>query len=289
MAAGSREGTATVYDSHAHLSMSAFNADRQQVIDRVRNTGVSFLEVGYDERSSVLAVRLSRAFKVFCSVGIHPHYAGSDAGTDSPRDSSGIQLRWEKLRKLIAANRDVVKAIGEIGLDFFRNLSQRDEQIACFEMGLSLARELHMPVIIHQRDAMEEVLDVLERLHPGTPLIFHCFAGDIASARRCLQLGGYLSFGGPLTYPRNWSLRELVRFVPSDRMLVETDSPYLPPQSKRGSRNEPVYVLEVLGLIASLTGKTLHDVSTLTLYNAAHALCIEPDEIRLPEPNSSSH
>lgn len=265
MAARSRNGLAgaILVDTHVHLTESAFDADRDSVLERARSCGVTFVEVGFDEDSSALAAEFAREQGLWCAVGIHPHYAVSKDSCES---------RWKVIEALISSHGDCVRAVGEMGLDLRKSAAPQEDQIHCFSLGLDVAKAYGLPAIIHQRNAKEEVLSVLRAKPPGSPVIFHCFSGSLDYARRCLDAGGFLGFGGTLTFPRNDELRELLRFVPLDRVLVETDCPYLAPQAYRGKRNEPAYVREVAGTMAKVTGKDFDEIAGLTSENAARIL-----------------
>lgn len=252
-----------VFDTHAHVSTSPFNEDRDQVIKRARLSGIGFLEVGFDEESSRKSLNLAQSLDGYCAVGIHPH--------DTARQQS-LECRWKYVEDL--AQSPQVKAIGEIGLDYFREFSPKQSQIEGFCMGLEVAGRTGLPVIIHQRDSSDDVINVINNCPPGTPLIFHCFSQELGYARKCLDLGGYIGLGGSLTYPRNDYLRDILRFLPPDRLLVETDCPYLPPQSKRGKRNEPSYIVEVVNTIAQILEVTFNEIAEITLKNALRVFAI---------------
>ena len=257
-------GAQKIFDTHAHVSARAFDQDRQQVLERARDLGIVFMEVGYDEESSRKSVALAEKIGGFCAVGIHPHYARGD---------DDLEARWAYLEDLVTGC-PRVKAIGEIGLDYFRNLSPKRDQMDAFVMGLDLARRHGLPVIIHQRDSARDVVSILEQHGRDIPLVFHCFSEDIDYARRCLDLGGYIGLGGPLTYPRNGYLRDMLKFLPQDRLLAETDCPWLPPQSKRGKRNEPAYIVEVIQTMAEVLRQSPNQISRLTLDNAVRVFAI---------------
>jgi TatD DNase family protein len=207
--------------------------------------------------SSAASVDLAAAHPwLYAAVGIHPHDAlqATDAGL-------------AELRRLAA--RPKVVALGEIGLDFYRDRAPRDTQRDAFRRQLRLARELGLPVIVHDRDAHDEVLAILREERAGEiGGVLHCFSGDLVMARACLELGFYLSFPGSITYPKNEAAREVVRSVPVEQMLVETDCPYLAPQSHRGRRNEPALVRHTAGAIAELKGLSVGDVARITTLNA---------------------
>jgi len=245
-------------DSHAHLDGPRFAGEVAQVVARAVTAGVTqMLTVGCDLPSSQASVALAEEHPaVYAAVGIHPH----DALT---LDAAAL----DELRRLAAHPR--VVAIGETGLDFYRDRSPRTAQRAAFRAQIRLARELGKPLIVHDRDAHDEILAILrEERAAEAGGVLHCFSGDLAMARACLELGFYISIAGPVTYPANEGLREVVRAVSVDRLLVETDCPYLAPQSRRGKRNEPALVVETAAKIAAVKGLTLDDVARVTTLNA---------------------
>ncbi|MGI6627048.1 MAG: TatD family hydrolase [Bacillota bacterium] len=256
-------GKPCIFDTHAHVSTDAFDKDRCQVLKRARLSRVSFMEVGFDEDSSRKSLMLAENTKGYCAAGIHPHEVARE---------QCLENRWKHIEELASHFR--VKAIGEVGLDYFRNLSPQGVQRDAFAMGLDLARRLGLPVIIHQRDASEDVLSLVKAHNPGTPLVFHCFSQGLDYARRCLDLGGYIGLGGPLTYPRNGYLRDMLSFLPPDRLLVETDCPYLAPQAKRGKRNEPAFIVEVVASIAAILGRPPGEIAKITFDNGRRAFGI---------------
>ncbi len=222
----------TFIDTHAHLDFSQFKNDLEPVLERAREKGVAaVVNAGTDEQSSLRSVELSKKYpQVGASVGIHPHGAAR------------VSKNWlEKLEKL--ASEDVVLAVGETGLDFYRNLSPREAQEQIFREHLRLACRVQKPVIVHSREAHSETLQILkEEPLPSKGGVMHCFSGDRKQLEAFLDLGFYVSLAGPLTYPRSHALRELLNYIPQDRLLMETDSPYLAPQAYRSKRNEPAYV-----------------------------------------------
>lgn len=246
-------------DTHAHLDSATFDQDRQEVIARAREAGVSHMvTVGTDLESSRLNIDIAESHSdVFAAVGIHPH----DAPTATPE-------ALEELKSLIRSRSKIV-AVGEIGLDFYRNRAPQDVQRDAFRRQIRLAREVGLPVIVHDRDAHEETLEILkEEKAAEVGGVLHCFSGDLEMAKACIALGFYISFPGTITYPRNDEARTVVRGVPVDRMLVETDCPYLSPQSFRGKRNEPAFVRHTAEKIAEIKGLTVEDVARITTLNA---------------------
>ena len=250
--------TLDLFDTHAHLHFPEFDADRDAMLDRARAAGVRrMLTIGTEPESSRAAVALaSREADVWATVGIHPHDA---AGADS--------VALGEIERLAAEPR--VVAVGEIGLDYFRNLSPREDQQRAFRALLGLARRIGKPVVIHCRDAHEDVLRILaEERVTDVRGIMHCFSGDVAIARRCLDLGLLISLAGPVTYPNARALPEVARFVPADRLVVETDCPFLPPQGYRGKRNEPAYLAITATRVAELRGEPVESMVARMTANA---------------------
>ncbi len=250
--------TPDLFDTHAHLHFPEFAGDLDEVLARARAAGVGrMVTIGTDVETSRAAVALAaREPDVWASVGIHPHEAsGADAAV------------LAEIERLAAARR--VVGIGECGLDFFRNLSPREDQARCFRAQLALARRVRKPVLVHCRDAHEETLAILGEERVGeTRGIMHCFSGDVAIARRCLDLGLLVSLAGPVTYPKARALPDVARFVPADALVVETDCPYLPPQPHRGKRNEPAYVAITAARVAELRGEPLDALAARATANA---------------------
>ncbi len=246
-------------DTHAHLDSGRFSQDLDKVLARAREYGLSHIvTVGCDLNSSQASIDLANTHpQIYATVGIHPHDAGQ-------ADTAGL----DRLRDLACSEAKVV-AIGEIGLDFYRDRSPRDVQRAAFRAQLGLARDVGKPIIVHDRDAHEEIVEILQEENAREiGGVIHCFSGDLAMARACLDMGFYISFPGTITYPPNEELRNVVRSLPVDRMLVETDCPYLAPQKKRGTRNEPAFVRHTAEKIAEIKGLTLDDVARITTLNA---------------------
>ena len=250
---------ADLFDTHAHLHFPEFADDLGAVLARARAAGVRrVLTIGTNVETSRAAVALAaREPDVWASVGVHPHDAGE-------ADATALA----EIEELAAEPR--VVGIGETGLDFFRNLSPRDAQERVFRAQLALARRVGKPVIVHCRDAHEATLAILAEERVGEPGgVMHCFSGDVEIARRCLGLGLLISLAGPVTYPKARALPEVARFVPGDRLVVETDCPFLPPQPYRGKRNEPAYLAITAARVAELRGESLPTLAARTSENAA--------------------
>lgn len=244
-------------DSHAHLEMDEFEGDRDAVIQRARENGVgAIVTVGVNLEDSRKAVALAERYDtVYASVGVHPH----DVTTID-------KTTYDQIKDLSKSER--VVAYGEIGLDFFRNRSPGDIQIRRFGEQLELAAELELPVIIHDRDAHREIVEMIEARRSDHGGVIHCFSGDYDMALRCLDMGFYISIPGTVTYKKSEPLREIVRRLPMDRLLIETDCPFLSPEPKRGRRNEPAYVVYTAHRIAQIKELPCEEVERITSRNA---------------------
>ena len=256
--------TPDLFDTHAHLHFPEYAADLPDVLARARAAGVRrMLTIGTGVETSRAAVALAgREPDVWAAVGIHPHDAAS-------ADDTALA----ELERLAGVAR--VVAIGETGFDFFRDFSPRDAQARAFRAQLALARRLGKPVVVHCRDAHAETLAILAEARVGdTGGIMHCFSGDLDVARRCLDLGLLISLAGPVTYPKARALPDVARAVPADRLVVETDCPFLPPQPHRGQRNEPAWLALTAARVAALRGEPLEALAARTTANARALLRI---------------
>ena len=245
-------------DSHCHLDMKDFNKDRGEVIGRARKEGiVHMISIGIDVKSSESALALARQYSfISATVGCHPH----DADACGTRD-------LETLSRM-AAEPEVV-AWGEIGLDYYRNYSKKENQRKIFEAQLDMARAAELPVIIHDRDAHHEVYATLEKMGKGERKgVIHCFSGDMDLAEAFIALGYYISIPGTVTYKKAVQIKEVAAKIPLDRMLVETDAPFLAPVPRRGRRNEPSLVTHTAREIARLRDIPFETVAEQTTRNA---------------------
>ncbi|VAX23836.1 Uncharacterized metal-dependent hydrolase YcfH [hydrothermal vent metagenome] len=244
-------------DSHCHLNHPKFDEDRAEVVARVRTAGVKYLlNVGYDIPTSGFAIELSEEYDfMYAAVGVHPHNAAS-------LDDSAL-WRIEDF-----ARHHKVVAIGEMGLDFYRNISPRDVQRRAFRAQLALAKKIGKPVIIHSRDAMDETLSILKEEDVSQiGGVMHCFPGTVDDMRRAVDMNMFISFSGNVTYPKAEGLREALAHTPGHRLLMETDSPYLAPQKKRGKRNEPTNLAEIIAKAAEVRKVTIADMERITVTN----------------------
>ncbi len=251
-----------LFDTHAHMDFPQFDGDRVDLIRKLGESRVAVLNVGADLRSSEASLGLARSYPfVFASCGVHPHDAKSFTPT--------AEAKLEELLRRGAV------AVGECGLDFYRDLSPRDGQVRAFRAQLRLARRLELPVILHERSAWETFIAVLREERPPRGVV-HAFAGDADRAREIVSLGLHLGIGGPFTYRKNESLRQAAAAIPLDRILPETDSPYLPPEPFRGQRNDPGKVRLVAERLATVRGMPVAELAAITWDSACRLFSITP-------------
>ena len=246
-------------DSHAHLDMPDFAPDLPQVIQRARDAGLSHIIcVGTDESAWSRCLELAGDYPmIYAALGIHPHEA--------------VQVNDRSLTQLAEhSHSPKVVAVGEIGLDYHYMHSPAPVQQQAFEQQLDLADELGLPVIIHQREAAGDALAILQSQPPRKGGVMHCFSGDEAVLGKCLELGLYISVAGPVTFKNANRLSQIAAKIPDDRLLVETDCPYLTPVPHRGQRNEPAYVSYVARRVAEIRGLSVEDIARITSLNAHH-------------------
>lgn len=226
-------------DCHAHLHVPAFDKDREDVIDRAFAAGIGIIiNVGFDVEGNFQALTLAKKNeRIFATMGVHPHLA-----------SEWNEEVAERIAKAVRAEPKIV-ALGEMGLDYYKNLQPRQLQLVAFREQLALAKKLELPVIVHCRDAFEDAFRILDEAK-APDVLMHCFTGTLRDARRSWERGFYTAFTGIVTYPSAEEVRACARECPENRLLIETDCPYLPPQSLRGKRNEPAHVREILQTIA---------------------------------------
>lgn len=245
-------------DTHCHLDFGQFEADREAVLQAARDAGVlRVLIPGVDLATSRRAVQLAERYpEVRAAVGVHPNYASGFS--DETLAELGDLAQHPK-----------VDAVGEIGIDLYWKTVTQAEQTQAFRAQLTLAQSLGRPVIIHDREAHAPVMAELSVAAPAAGVVLHAFSGDQAMAAAALEAGYYLGVDGPLTYKKNDDLRAIFRAAPADRILVETDAPYLTPQARRGSRNEPAFVRYVAERLADIRGRPLAEMAAITTANAA--------------------
>ena len=247
-----------IIDTHCHLDFDEFSADTDAVIERANDAGVGYLiNVGSSLAGSRRSVELAERYKnVFATVGIHPHHAGEN-----------VEDAFGEIEKL--STHEKVVAIGEVGLDYFKSPAGPDRQKALFIKSIELSTRRKLPLVIHNREAGFDTLRILEK-NSALPVrgVMHCFSGDREFLERSLSLGLFLSFTGILTFKNSNSLRELAKHVPLDRLLLETDAPFLAPQAHRGKRNEPAYITELRDTLSSVLGIPAGEIDRVTARNA---------------------
>ncbi|MGA9226151.1 MAG: TatD family hydrolase [Mesobacillus sp.] len=247
-----------LFDTHVHLNAEQFNDDLQEVIDRAVAEGVTnMVVVGFDELTIKKAIELAEEYDfIHASVGWHP----VDAIDMTPE-----HLDW--LKEL--ANHPKVVALGEMGLDYYWDKSPKEIQKEVFRKQIRLAREVKLPIIIHNRDATADIVEILKEENAGeVGGIMHCYSGSVETALECIDMNFYISLGGPVTFKNAKKPKEVAESIPLDRLLVETDCPYLTPHPYRGKRNEPAYVKLVAEEIAGLKGLSFEEIAEATTQNA---------------------
>ena len=251
-------------DTHAHIDDEKFAEDRAEVIQRAIDSGVTrMINVGSDIKSSARSVKLAADYnEIYAAVGIHPQEAKT-----MMKSHDDLLASWAQLPKVVA--------IGEIGLDYYYENSEREIQKKVFIRQLDLARQMHLPVSIHDRDAHGDTMAILKKEGKGIIGVIHCFSGSWEMAHDLLRKGWFIGVDGPVTFKNAAKLPEIVQQVPLDRLLVETDSPYLAPVPKRGKRNEPAYVRHVAEKIAALRNMEFEDFAKATTENARHLFGIQ--------------
>lgn len=245
------------FDTHAHYDDKRFNDDRFETINKAYESGVSYILNAASSVSSIdRCIKLTEEFDfVYASVGVHPHNA-SDMNED-------VINKIEKLAK-----KDKVVAIGEIGLDYHYDFSPRDIQKYWFRQQIELAKRVNLPVIIHDRESHEDIMNIVKESNvKEVGGVFHCYSGSVEMVKEVLNNNLYISFGGPVTFKNVKKLADVVKAVPNDRILIETDSPYLTPEPFRGKRNDSSYVRYVAEKIAEIKGLRLEDIGEITTEN----------------------
>lgn len=244
-------------DTHAHLHDEMFEKDQAEVIERAFSQGITdIIDIGDDMASSAQAIALAKEYKrIYAAVGIHPQTAGTMLENDEAQLAA-----WAQLPEVVA--------IGEIGLDYYYETAERSVQKQVFIRQLDVARQMHMPVSIHDRDAHGDLMDILKNDGRGLCGVIHCFSGSWEMAKELLHAGWFLGVDGPLTFKNAAKLPEIVQKIPLDHLLLETDSPYLAPVPERGHRNEPAFVRYVAEKVAVLRGISVEEVARFSSENA---------------------
>ena len=254
-----------LFDTHAHVNEERFDNDRTEMLDACFAAGVEYIMCpAVDRATAESAITLADQYEqIYAAVGVHPH------------ESKDVTEEDYEYFKDMALHHDKVKAIGEIGLDYYYDFSDRETQMKEFKRQLALAREVDLPIIIHDRDAHGDILDTLRTYGKGNFGIFHCYSGSWEMAKECMKLGYYISFAGPVVFPKSTRLKEVAQQVPLDRILIETDSPYLTPPPFRGRRNDPTKTQFVAEEIARLKGITADELAEIALENGKRLFGIQ--------------
>lgn len=264
-------------DTHCHIDLPTFDEDRSAVIERARAAGVDrMIVIGFAPERWGSALRLAAEEPgVFVTVGLHP--------TDAGRWSDALE---NDLRE--TARNPAVRGIGEIGIDYHWKSASPEEQGWTFARQIALAKDLTLPFVIHQRDAERDVLEVLRVAGPPHAGVMHCFTGDAAYASECLDLGLHLGIGGAVTFRKARALHEVARDAPLDRIVLETDAPYMTPSPHRGQRNEPAHVRLIAERVAELRGVPLEEIAATTTANAERLFRLEPCGQRAGKPDAET-
>lgn len=246
-----------LFDSHAHLDDERFDNDRDEVMTSLRESGVAFfVNIGADEKTSYASVDLANKYDfVYASVGVHPYDA---------KDVDDALI--EKFKEMAKQNKKIV-AIGESGLDYSYEEADKEAQKKAFIRHIELANELDLPLIVHNRDSHKDMMDILTEYRPKNAII-HCYSGSLEMAKILVDMGYYISFSGTVTFKNAKKLAESAKFVPNDRLLIETDCPYLSPEPERGTRNNPAKVRFTAEKLAELRGVTFEEIAKMTMENA---------------------
>jgi hydrolase, tatD family len=254
-----------LFDSHSHLNDEKFDEDREKTIDEIVKSGVTnFITAGYSVESSKKAIEIAKKYDfIYTTAGVSPN--------DIPQDEDEL---WKQLAEIenIAKNNSKVLAIGEIGLDYYWNAENKELQKLAFIEQIKIANKLNLPIVIHTRDAVMDTLQILKENKVENTGIFHCCPQNRELIKEGLKLGFYISFAGPITFKNSKNAVEMINLVPNDRILIETDSPYLAPEPVRGTRNTPSNVKFVAQKIADVKGLTLENVEKITFENTKRIL-----------------
>ncbi len=253
-----------IFDSHAHYDDERFDGDREELLDLIKASGITkIVNAASSYEASLASIALSQKYDfIYASVGVHPHAA-------KEMDEKKLKMLFE-----LCNNKKVV-AVGEIGLDYYYDNSPREVQKLWYDRQLSMAEELNLPVIIHDRDAHGDIMDILKK-HTGVRGVMHCFSGSREMAEKLVKMGFYISFSGSVTFKNARKVVEAAAVVPDDRILIETDCPYLAPVPHRGERNSSLFIKDTARTLAGIRGVSFDDLCKTTFDNACRLFNIEP-------------
>ena len=249
------------FDNHAHLDDEKFNEDREELIKRIYDEGITkVISAGYSLESSTDAVNLAKKYDfIYATCGISPN--------DIPQTEEELWKMLDKIKKLVQENNKIV-AIGEIGLDYYWNKENKELQKKAFIKQIELANELELPIVIHTREASVDTIEILKQNPVNKKGVFHCCPLNQELVKQGLDLGFYISLAGPVTFKNSKNADEVIKLIPNDRILIETDSPYLAPEPVRGTRNTPINVKHTAEKIANVKGLSLEEIAKITYENA---------------------
>lgn len=261
------------FDSHCHLDDERFDEDREKLIVEIKRADITkFVSAGYSVEGSIKGVALAKTYAyIYTTCGISPN--------DIPQTEEELWKNIEQIENLVQDNLQYKKivAIGEIGLDYYweKDLQRRELQKQAFIKQIEMANRFDLPIVIHTRDAVMDTLDILKKNTVNKKGIFHCCPLNRELVKEALKLGFYISFAGPITFKNSKNAKEIIELVPNDKMLIETDSPYLAPEPVRGTRNDPRNVKYIAQKIADVKGVTLEEVAKITYENAKEIFAIK--------------
>ena len=257
-----------LFDSHSHLNDEKFDEDREEQIKKVCESGVSnFITAGYSVESSKKALEIAKKYDfIYTTAGVSPN--------DIPQTEEELWKQLAEIEKIVEKNKEKICAIGEIGLDYYWNTDNKELQKKAFIEQIKIANKYNLPIVIHTREAVMDTLQILKENKVTKTGVFHCCPQNRELIKEGLKLGFYISFAGPITFRNSKNAEEMINLVPNDRILIETDSPYLAPEPVRGTRNTPANVKYIAQKIADVKGLTLEEVEKITFENTKNILYI---------------
>lgn len=257
-----------LFDSHSHLNDEKFDKDREEQIKKICESGVSnFITAGYSVESSKKALEIAKKYDfIYTTAGVSPN--------DIPQIEEELWKQLAEIEKIVEKNKEKICAIGEIGLDYYWNTDNKELQKKAFIEQIKIANKYNLPIVIHTREAVMDTLQILKENKVTKTGVFHCCPQNRELIKEGLKLGFYISFAGPITFKNSKNAEEMINLVPNDRILIETDSPYLAPEPVRGTRNTPANVKYIAQKIADVKGLTLEEVEKITFENTKNILYI---------------
>ncbi len=255
-------------DSHAHLDDEKFNEDREILIEQIKQSGIEkIISAGYSLEGSKQAIELANKYEfIYATAGISPN--------DIPQTEEELWIMLKEIKEIVQKNSKVI-AIGEIGLDYYWNKENKSLQNLAFQKQIELANELKLPIVIHTREAVMDTIDILKHNEVLKKGVFHCCPLNRELVKEALKLGFYISFAGPITFKNSKNANEIIEMVPIDKMLIETDSPYLAPEPVRGTRNDPRNVKYMAKKVAEVKNISVEEIAEVTCENVKKLFCIK--------------